>query len=94
MSQANNLRRCHTTPDQDRSLIAVVEMSQSSWLVAGIVPGISRQPANKLKPDQTVLLGLLRRWQDEAAKAGRKISRLAVALDLDVVARGEHRRLP
>jgi transposase len=81
MSQANNLRRCHTTLDQDRSLIAVVEMSQSSWLVAGIVPGISRQPANKLKPDQTVLLGLLRRWQDEAAKAGRKISRLAVAFE-------------
>src|SRR5262249_30521661 len=35
MSQANNLRRCHTTFDQDTSLIAVVEMSQSSWLVAG-----------------------------------------------------------
>jgi radical SAM superfamily enzyme YgiQ (UPF0313 family) len=53
MSQPNNLRRCHTTLDQDSSLIAVVEMSQSSWLVAGIVPGISRQPATKLKPDQT-----------------------------------------
>jgi transposase len=81
MSQPNNLRRCHTTLDQDSSLIAVVEMSQSSWLVAGIVPGISRQPAKKLKPDQTALLGLLRRWQDEAAKAGRRISRLAVAFE-------------
>jgi hypothetical protein len=40
MSQPNNLRRYHTTLDQDSSLIAVVEMSQSSWLVAGIVPGI------------------------------------------------------
>ena len=39
MSQANNLRRCHTTFDQDTSLIAVVEMSQSSWLVAGKDPG-------------------------------------------------------
>ena len=81
MSQANNLRRCHTTLDQDSSLIAVVEMSQSSWLVAGIVPGILRQPAKKLKPDQMALLGLLRRWQDEAAKAGRRISRLAVAFE-------------
>jgi transposase len=81
MSQSNNLRRCHTTLDQDSSLIAVVEMSQSTWLVAGIVPGISRQPAKKLKPDQTALLGLLRRWQDEAAKAGRRISRLAVAFE-------------
>jgi transposase len=81
MSQSNNLRRCHTTLDQDSSLIAVVEMSQSTWLVAGIVPGISRQPAKKLKPDQTALLGLLRRWQDEAAKVGRRISRLAVAFE-------------
>jgi hypothetical protein len=38
MSQPNNSRGCRTTLDQDSSLIAVVEMSQSSWLVAGIVP--------------------------------------------------------
>jgi transposase len=74
MSQPYNLRRYQSTLDQDSSLIAVVEMSQSSWLVAGIVPGILRQPAKKLKPDQMALLGLLRRWQDEAAKAGRRIS--------------------
>jgi transposase len=49
MSQASNLRRCHTTFDQDTSLIAVVEMSQSGWLVAGIVPGISRQPVSVVR---------------------------------------------
>ena len=81
MSQPNNSRGCRTTLDQDSSLIAVVEMSQSSWLVAGIVPGISRQPATKLKPDQTALLGPLRRWRNEAAKAGRGISRRAVAFE-------------
>jgi transposase len=56
-------------------------MSQSSWLVGGIVPGISRQPTKKLQPDEASLLGLLRRWQDEAAKAGRQITRLAVAFE-------------
>ena len=66
---------------QDTSVIVVVEMSQSSWLVAGIVPGISRQPAYKIKPDQTVLLGLLRRWQGEPAEVGRKFSCLAVAFE-------------
>ena len=79
MSQPNNSRGCRTTLDQESSLIAVVEMSQSSWLVAGIVPGISRQQATK--PDQTALLGPLRRWQNEAAKAGRGTSRLAVAFE-------------
>jgi transposase len=68
MSQPNNFRRCHTTLDQDSSLIAVVDMSQSSWLVAGIVPGIMRQPPKKLKQDQIALLGLLRR-----SKAGTAI---------------------
>jgi transposase len=44
MPQVNDLSRCLTAPDQDS---AVIEMSQSSWLVAGIVPGIERHPAKK-----------------------------------------------
>jgi hypothetical protein len=74
MSQANNVGRCHTTLDQDSSLIAVVERSHSSWPAAGIVAGISRHPTKTLKPDKTALLGLLRRWQDEAAKLGRRLT--------------------
>jgi hypothetical protein len=35
-------------------LIAVIEMSLSSWLVAGIVPGIERQPLKKLADDRPV----------------------------------------
>ena len=42
MPQANDLSRCLTTLDQDSTLIAVIEMSQSSWLVGGIVPGVNR----------------------------------------------------
>src|SRR4051794_19927489 len=56
-------------------------MSQSSWLVAAIVPGIARHPLKKINPDETIRLGLLRRWQDEAAKAGRTITRIAVAYE-------------
>jgi hypothetical protein len=29
-----------------------IEMSQSSWLVAGIVPGVERQPLKKLAADE------------------------------------------
>jgi hypothetical protein len=39
MSKQNDLSRCLTTLEQDATLIAVVEMGQSSWLVAGAVPG-------------------------------------------------------
>ena len=38
----NDLSRSRTLLDQDSTLIAVVELSLSSWVVAGIVPGIDR----------------------------------------------------
>jgi transposase len=66
---------------QDSTLIAVVELSQSSWLVAGIVPGLARHPLKKLEPDPEALLRLLRRWRDEAARAGKVATRLAVAYE-------------
>ena len=79
MPQANDLSRCLTTLDQDSTLIAVIEMSQSSWLVAGIVPGIERHPAKKLEANVAEMLRLLQRWRAEAERTGRKISRIAVA---------------
>jgi len=38
--QRNDLSRSVTALDMDTTSIAVVEMSLSSWLVAGIVPGV------------------------------------------------------
>ena len=40
MPQPNDLSRSLVALDQDSTIIAVVEMSQSSWLVGGILPGI------------------------------------------------------
>jgi hypothetical protein len=45
------------------TLIAVVELSQKTWLIAGIIiPGIERQPLKKLEPDENAVLNLLERW--------------------------------
>ena len=79
MQPPNDLSRSLAALDQDSTLIAVIEMSRSTWLVAGIVPGINRQPLKKLAADETALLQLLDRWRDEATKAGRTIDRIAVA---------------
>ena len=81
MPQSNELSRSLAALDQDSTLIAVIEMSQSSWLVGGIVPGINRQPLKKLAVEEGALLRLLQRWRDEAAKAGRMITRIAVAYE-------------
>src|SRR5215203_3064326 len=73
MPQLNDQSRSHTALKQDCTLIAVLEMSQSAWLVAGLVPGIERHPLKKIEPDEAALLRLLRRWQEEATKAGHPI---------------------
>jgi len=81
MQKLNDLSRSLTPLAPDGTLIAVIEMSQSSWLVAGIVPGVERQPLKKLAVDESALLKLLHRWRDEAEKAGRRIERIAVAFE-------------
>ena len=58
MQKLNDLSRSLTPLKPDGTLIAVIEMSLSSWLVAGIVPGIERQPLKKLA-------GNGRRWRRE-----------------------------
>jgi transposase len=77
----NDLSRCVTVLDMDRTLIAVVEMSQSSWLVGGIVPGIERQPRKKLSTDPHALLTLIGRWRREAERHGAHITRITVAFE-------------
>jgi transposase len=77
----NDLSRSLTPLDPNHTLIAVIEMSQQSWLVAGIVPGVERQPLKKLEPDENKLLKLFDRWRMEAEKAGHKVTRIAVAFE-------------
>jgi len=81
MPKANDCSRSITVFDQNSTLIAVIEMSLSSWLVAGVVPGVQRHPLKKLEVDENALLKLLLRWREEAVKAGRKVERIAVAFE-------------
>jgi transposase len=81
MQKLNDFSRSLVALKPDSTLIAVIEMSLSSWLVAGIVPGVERQPLKKLAADETALLTLLHRWREEAEKAGRGIERIAVAFE-------------
>src|SRR5215472_18712210 len=81
MPQPNDLSRSLVALDQDSTIIAVVELSQSSWLVGGVVPGIERQLCKKLEPSPERLLALLHRWRDEAVRAGRTITRIALAFE-------------
>ena len=81
MSELNDLSRSLTSLEQDKTIIAVIEISQSSWLVAGIIPGIERHPLKKLEPSEEELVRLLMRWRTEATKNGHTITRFAVAFE-------------
>ena len=81
MPRPNDLSRSLVPFDQDATLVAVIELSQSSWLIAGTVPGVERQPLKKITPDEVALLRLLYRWRDEAIRSGRTVERIAVAFE-------------
>src|SRR5882672_2532879 len=81
VAQVNDLSRNLTAFDPISTLVVVLEMSKASWLVSGVVPGVERQPLKKLEPDATALLRLIERWRNEAVRAGRPISRIALAYE-------------
>jgi transposase len=81
MPQQNDLSRSLIPFEQATTLVAVIELSQSSWLIAGTIPGIERQPLKKIAPDETDLLRVLHRWRDEATRSGRTVTRIAVGFE-------------
>src|SRR4051794_41803113 len=52
MSQPFDASRSLTALDQDSTIIVVIEMSQSKWLVAAGVPGNERPPPQKARADK------------------------------------------
>jgi len=77
----DNSKVCRAAFVQDSTLVVVIEMALTSWLVAGMIPGVDREPLKKIAPDPEELLQLLYRWRNEAIKAGKEITRIAVAYE-------------
>ena len=79
--QQDDLSKSLVAFEQDSTLVAVIELSAKTWLTAGLVPGLARDPLKKQAADPVLLLRLLHRWRDEAVKAGKTIERIAVAFE-------------
>ena len=77
----NDLSRSLVAFDQDSTLVAVIELSLKSWLIAGVVPGLARQPLKKQSADAEAIVKLLYGWREEAVKAGGKIERIVIAFE-------------
>ena len=71
-----------TSLAMDGTLVVVVEMSLSTWLVCAEVPGLERRAMMKMSVDEAELLSQLHRWRDEAEKrADCRVSRICVAYE-------------
>jgi transposase len=81
MAKPYDLSKPLVALDHDSTLVCVIEMSGSSWLVAATVPGVDRRPLQKLPVDPARLLAQVERWRQEAARAGRTITRTVVAYE-------------
>jgi transposase len=81
MPAVDDLSRSLIAFEQNSTLVAVLEMSQQTWLAAGVVPGIDRHPLKKLSPDPEALLQLLERWRALAVQAGRPVTRIVLAFE-------------
>ena len=81
MTQVDDLSRSLVACEQNSTMAIVVEMSQSSWLVAGVVAGLDRRPLKKVDPNPATLLRLLEGWREQAVKSGQLVSRIVLAFD-------------
>ncbi|PWJ87444.1 hypothetical protein C8D77_11620 [Mesorhizobium loti] len=81
MSPSFDASKSLTALDRDRTLVAVIEMNQTKWLIAATIPGFERNPLKKLDADPDLVLRLLRRWRSEAIQAGREVRRIVVAYE-------------
>lgn len=77
----NDLSRSLVAFEQDSTLVAVIELSLKTWVVAGLAPGVDRDLLKKQAAGADALLALLQRWQAETIKASREVRRIVVAYE-------------
>lgn len=82
MKPRSDLNQSYAAFDQASTLVSVIELSSKSWLLAGTVPGVKRQPKKNLPAGNPhELQAQIERWRAEAMKAGHAITRIVVAFE-------------
>jgi transposase len=82
MKHRSDLNQSYAAFDQASTLVSVIELSSKSWLLAGTVPGVKRQPKKNLPAGNPhELQAQIERWRAEATKAGHAITRIVVAFE-------------
>ena len=66
LPKPDDLTKSRIAPKPESTLVCVLEMSRTSWLVAATVPGLDRRPLQKLSVNPARPLEQARRWRKEA----------------------------
>ena len=68
--------------DHQMTLVTVLELSGSSWMIAGQIPGIERTAKSKIEPSALAVLKVLEGWVCRARAAGKRVSRIVLAYEI------------
>src|SRR3712207_7050776 len=68
--------------DHQTTLVAVLELSGSSWMNAGQIPGVERTAKSKIEPSAPAVLKVLEGWVRRARAAGKTVSRTVLAYEI------------
>ena len=68
--------------DHQMTLVTVLELSGSSWMIAGQIPGIERTAKSKIEPSAPAVLKVLEGWVCRARAAGKRVSRIVLAYEI------------
>ena len=80
--ETRDLSCSHTALDTDCTMVAVLEMGKSTWMLNAIVPGMERRLLKKLPVNEDGLLSQLHSWRDEAEKnSGCRISCICLSYE-------------
>ena len=80
--ETDELSCSRTVLDTDCTMVAVLEVGKSTWMLNAIVPGMDRRSLKKLPVNKDGLLSQLHSWRDEAEKkSGCRISRICLSYE-------------
>src|ERR671933_1654480 len=68
--------------DPETTLVAVVELSGSSWMIAGQIPGVDRMPKRNVEPSAAAVRTTLEAWTRRAVAKGRTVRRTVLAYEI------------
>lgn len=70
-----------TAPDQDSTVLVVLELSGQSWLAGVRIPGLGRLSRYTLAPSVEDVMSLLGKVKDRASSQGKSVERVILAYE-------------